>query len=67
MKKSFPIIGESEAFILGNGREREISFTPASFAVIAKSTREENALRRKEIKGGWWLASLAPQRMPAPR
>ena len=30
MKKSLPIIGEreSEAFILGNGREREFPLTP---------------------------------------
>ena len=30
MKKSIPIIREreSEAFILGNGRERELAFTP---------------------------------------
>ena len=33
MKKSIPIIREweSEAFILGNGREREFPLTPASF------------------------------------
>ena len=37
MKKSIPIIREreSEAFILGNGREREIPLTPDLDCVIA--------------------------------
>ena len=36
MKKSIPIIREreSEAFILGNGREREFSLTPESKGII---------------------------------
>ena len=36
MKKSIPIIREreSEAFILGNGREREFPLTPAKVAAI---------------------------------
>ena len=45
MKKSIPIIRESEAFILGNGREREFPLTPVTRAMAAIVRKSAYAIR----------------------
>ena len=59
MKKSIPIIREreSEAFILGNGREREFPLTPGvfcyveSFGVLLKSELDNHSKNLDLSKG----------------
>ena len=59
MKKSIPIIREreSEAFILGNGREREFPLTPGRNLVEKYGT----GIEREDCKGEDECLSFEPE------